>query len=147
MATQFISVIFESLNECLVSICEGIRFVMYRTYAVITAVLTCCIYCNTHARAHTHTHTRAHTRAHTHTHTQATVEELEKKLAEAHEKLIDQEGDPTDHPQSQQVREKGGKDRDAASDGVLDEAPNKPLRSPLLLTGSKLGGTLEFSTN
>ena len=65
------------------------------------------------------------------------------KLAEAHKKLTEEEGDSTDQPQHQRVKEEhDGRDRGATSDDVLDAAPEKPLRSPLLLTGSKLGETL-----
>ena len=92
---------------------------------------------------HTHTHTHTHTRTHAHTHTQAAVEELEKKLAEAHKKLTDEEGGPTDHPKPQQVKEKGERgDRDATSDEVLDAAPTKPLHSLPRLPGSKQHWTL-----
>ena len=75
---------------------------------------------------------------HAHTHMQAAVEELEKKLDEAHKKLTDEEGGPTEHPKPQQAKEKGDRgDRDATSDEVLDAVPTKPLHSLPRLPGSK----------
>lgn len=69
---------------------------------------------------------------------QAAVEELEKKLDEAHKKLTDEEGGPTEHPKPQQAKEKGDRgDRDATSDEVLDAVPTKPLHSLPRLPGSK----------